>query len=78
MDGALIVAGVTLAAVIFYVAECAIWPWTNCRRCKGTGQHRAWWGVRAWRYCRRCDGSGRRLRAGRQAWNLYRKLKADA
>lgn len=77
MVSALIVAGVAIVAALFYVAECIVWPFRPCPRCKGAGRHMAPWGSRAWRSCRRCRGTGARLRIGRRIWNLYRRLKAS-
>jgi hypothetical protein len=54
-----------------YVAACAYWPFTACRKCDGAGRHRSPSG-RAWRYCRRCNGTGARLRTGRRIWNHLR------
>lgn len=48
-----------------YLAVCALWPYTACRRCHGTGRHRSPTG-RSWRKCGRCGGSGQRRRAGRR------------
>jgi hypothetical protein len=55
-----------------YVAACAVWPFANCRKCRGAGRHRSPSG-RAWRYCHRCDGTGAR----RRIWNYLRNLHKE-
>lgn len=60
-----------LLGVAGYVIACAVWPFTGCRRCSGTGKRRSPSG-RAWRPCGRCDGSGRRVRFGRYLFELGR------
>ena len=57
-----------------YLVACAIWPWTACRRCHGTGKHPSPTG-RAWRLCRHCNGSGARLRIGRRAWTYWQRTR---
>ncbi len=55
-----------------YVLVVVQWPFTNCRRCTGTGKTRprlTLLGSKAFRICRRCAGTGRRLRTARKAWN---------
>jgi len=54
----------SLAAVAIYLIDSAIWPYTRCGRCDGTGKLGAPGGD-AWRSCRRCGGKGTRVRAGR-------------
>jgi hypothetical protein len=58
-----------LVTGVGYVLACAVWPFTACRRCEGTGKRRSPSG-KAWRQCGRCDGSGRRVRAGRLVYEL--------
>jgi hypothetical protein len=60
-----------------YVATCAYWPFTACRKCGGAGRHRSPSG-RAWRYCHRCNGTGARLRTGRRIWNYLRSTWKDS
>lgn len=60
-----------------YLGSCAVWPFANCRKCKGVGRFHAPSG-RAWRPCRRCKGTGSRLRTGRRLINYLRRLRADA
>ncbi len=64
----------TLAALLWtagYIAACAVWPFTSCRRCHGAAKLRSPSG-RAWRPCPRCAGTGTKLRAGRRAWAATR------
>ncbi|MDN5855978.1 MAG: hypothetical protein L0K86_24690 [Actinomycetia bacterium] len=65
----LLLVAVVLAAG--YLLACAVWPYTACGRCRGTGKRRSPTG-RAWRPCRPCRGTGRRVRAGRRAYELLR------
>jgi hypothetical protein len=51
-----------------YAVACAVWPYTRCRRCHGTGRIPSPSG-RAHRLCRKCKSSGRRLRFGRWIHN---------
>lgn len=60
-----------------YIAACAVWPFTACRKCGGAGRHRSPSG-RAWRYCHRCHGNGARLRTGRRIWNYLRSTYNDS
>lgn len=64
---------IILLITLGYIAACAWWPFTACRKCGGTGRHRSPSG-RAWRYCRRCKSTGARLRLGRLIWNFIRHL----
>lgn len=73
----LIVTGVVLAALVYYVAECAWWPFAACLRCGGAGRRSRKDG-RVWRTCRRCKGDGKRLRIGRRVWNRIRSIEGDA
>jgi hypothetical protein len=56
-----------LAAGLIYGVACFIWPYRDCRKCKGGGKFRSPSG-KAWRRCRRCKGSGSRVRLGRRVW----------
>lgn len=73
---ALAVAGGLLWAGGYFIA-CAMWPWTSCRKCRGSGRFRSPSG-RAWRHCRRCKGSGSRVRTGRRVWTWLNKTKKAA
>jgi DnaJ-class molecular chaperone len=57
-----------------YLFTCWIYPFTNCRRCHGTGKAPSLFGGRSFRLCRRCDGTGRQLRTGRHVLNYLRNL----
>lgn len=58
---------VVVVTPIYYVA-CMLWPFTACRRCKGSGRRRSPSG-RNFGRCRRCKGRGERLRFGRWVIN---------
>jgi hypothetical protein len=73
----LCLAAAAAAVIALYLASCAVYPFTNCRRCKGMGRFHALSG-RAWRTCRRCHGTGARLRTGRRIINHFRRLHSDA
>lgn len=55
-----------------YLLACWLYPFTNCRRCAGTGKRRSIFGGRSFALCRRCDGTGRQLRPGRHILNHLR------
>lgn len=62
--------GVALVAAVLgagYLAVCAIWPYTACRHCHGTGKHRSPSGQN-WRRCRHCKATGTRSRLGWRIW----------
>lgn len=65
------------AWTVGYVIACRIWPYANCRKCKGAGRFRSPSG-RAWRNCRRCKGSGSRIRFGRRVWTKLAGVKKSA
>jgi hypothetical protein len=66
---ALIVSGFVLVVLVWYVAECAWWPFARCWCCKdGTGKHFRDDG-KVWRNCWWCSGSGKRKRVGRKLWD---------
>lgn len=65
-----------LALIIFtvgYITACWLYPFTPCRRCHGTGKHRAILG-KTFRLCRHCHGDGHVLRPGRRVLNYLRVL----
>jgi hypothetical protein len=72
---ALLVLGLTVW-VAGWLLTCWLYPFTNCRRCRGTGKNRSPFGARAFGLCRRCDGTGRQLRIGRHILNNLRGLHA--
>lgn len=65
---------ILIVVTLCYIAACAYWPFTTCRRCDGSGRRRSPSG-RAWRYCRRCDSTGIRLRTGRRIWNYLNNTR---
>lgn len=73
----LCLAAIAAAVAGIYLASCAVWPFTNCRKCHGLGRFHAPSG-RAWRRCRRCKGTGSRLRTGRRLINHLRRFHNDA
>lgn len=75
--GALYLALGGLVWLAGYVFACWLWPYANCRRCKGSGKRRSPTG-RAYRKCPRCKGTGRRLRTGRWVFNKLHVLSKDA
>lgn len=54
-----------------YTVVCGSWPFTDCRRCHGTGARRSRSG-RDFRRCRPCGGTGVRLRTGRRGYDSLR------
>lgn len=60
-----------------YILACWVDPFPRCRTCTGSGRRRARLS-RNWRNCPRCRGTGRRLRLGRRAANVVRRLHQDA
>lgn len=62
-----------MIATLCYGVGCWIWPFGNCRKCRGSGKRRSPFG-RAFGLCRRCHGDGRRLRVGRRIINTLREL----
>lgn len=60
-----------LAAVVTgigYWVACMLWPFTACRKCRGSGRRSSPSG-RNFGRCRRCKGRGERLRLGRRVVN---------
>lgn len=76
-EAAAIAAGIGATWVTGYLVACRVWPFTDCRRCKGAGRFRSPSG-RAWRPCRRCKGSGSRVRTGRRIWDGMISVKGKA
>lgn len=73
MSTALVLTTTPIMLTLGYFLVCRFWPYTNCRRCHGTGTCRAPIG-RARRLCPRCEATGLRLRAGRHALNYLTRL----
>jgi hypothetical protein len=61
-----------LGYAVCYLGACALFPFGNCRRCKGTGKLRNPIARRTFRLCPRCDGTGRRVRIGRRVYEYFR------
>ncbi|WP_433250416.1 hypothetical protein ACQPYK_04120 [Streptosporangium sp. CA-135522] len=59
-----------LTAVIAYRLNLKRHPFTDCRRCKGTGERRSWVFAHSFGYCPDCHGSGRKIRAGARLLNI--------
>jgi hypothetical protein len=77
----LVVAGLVWA--LGYAVVCRVWPYADCRKCKGNGRFMtpSWLRFlfgRGWRRCRRCKGTGTRIRFGRWVWAKLAKAKNDA
>lgn len=68
-----------IAVVVTFGYGLACWvdPFPRCRQCTGSGRRRARLS-RSWRNCRACRGTGHRLRLGRRAANVVRRLHQDA
>ncbi|HUR06147.1 MAG TPA: hypothetical protein VM347_26610 [Nonomuraea sp.] len=45
-------------------------PYTDCRRCQGTGERRSRIFAHTYGYCPDCTGSGRRTRLGVRLFNI--------
>jgi hypothetical protein len=61
------VLAVLVTGFSYWVAS-MLWPFTACRKCKGSGSRRSPSGKNYGR-CRRCKGKGERLRFGRKVIN---------
>jgi hypothetical protein len=61
------VAALVVATPVYAVA-CALWPFTACDRCDGSGRRRSPSG-RNYGRCRKCKGRGEQLRLGRRVMN---------
>ena len=76
-DQAMSIAWLALIVIVLtalYLFTCWIWPFGNCRRCKGLGKRKAPLG-RAFRHCPRCEGTGYRVRIGRHVLNRLRDTR---
>ncbi|MEU6263889.1 hypothetical protein [Saccharopolyspora shandongensis] len=63
----------TTIVTLGYFLTCVIWPFKACRTCHGAGKLRSPF-LRSYRLCPACRATGLRLRAGRKAWNVLRRL----
>jgi hypothetical protein len=71
MNHAVMVFWAVLAVLVWgagYWVASMLWPFTACRKCKGSGKRRSPSGKNHGR-CRRCKGKGERLRLGRRVIN---------
>ncbi|GAA3801673.1 hypothetical protein GCM10022226_21880 [Sphaerisporangium flaviroseum] len=59
-----VLALLALALAVVYRYSLARHPYTDCRRCKGTGQRRSRLFAHSFGYCPDCTGTGRRPRPG--------------
>ncbi|WP_155128763.1 hypothetical protein [[Actinomadura] parvosata] len=59
-----------LAALLTYRISLKRHPYTDCRRCKGTGERRSRLFAHSFGYCPDCDGRGLKLRAGVRLFNV--------
>lgn len=62
--------------VLCYAAACALWPYTACGRCEGSGKRRSP-GRKHWRRCKKCKGSGGRVRIGRRIFNFLQLMSRE-
>jgi hypothetical protein len=60
-----------LLVTLGYAGVCYVSPFGPCRKCRTKAPGRAR------RYCHRCGGTRLRLRLGRRAWNLARRLLSE-
>lgn len=59
-----------LACVVAYRLSLKRHPYTDCRRCRGTGRRRSSLFFHFLGYCPDCVGTGRRLRRGARLLNV--------
>src|SRR5437588_675608 len=64
---------ILIVVTLGYLVTCAVWPYTDCRWCTGSGKRGP--SARLRRHCRRCDSTGLRLRIGRRIYNHLRNLQ---
>lgn len=60
-----------IAVAVAYRLSLALWPYTACRTCSGSGRN-AGSNRRRWGACRVCGGSGRKERLGVRVLNRRR------
>ena len=72
--GAALLILIMIVVTLGYILACWLYPFTTCRRCRGTGKRRAILGGRTFGHCRRCHGDGHMIRPGRRALNYLRVL----
>ncbi|GAA5045573.1 Zn finger protein HypA/HybF involved in hydrogenase expression [Thermocatellispora tengchongensis] len=59
-----------LACAVAYRFSLKRHPYTDCRRCKGTGQRRSRLFAHSFGYCPDCVGTGRKIRLGARLLNI--------
>lgn len=60
-----------------YAVVCAMWPFTSCGRCEGSGRKLSP-SKKNWRRCKKCKGSGSQVRLGRRFWVWAAGIRKDA
>jgi Zn finger protein HypA/HybF involved in hydrogenase expression len=60
----------TLALLVSYRVSLKRHPYTDCRRCKGTGERRSRLFANSFGHCPTCTGTGYQLRAGARLFNV--------
>jgi len=63
-------AAITFIAIALYRYGLKRHPYTDCRRCQGTGERRSRIFAHSFGYCPDCTGSGRRTRLGVRLFNI--------
>jgi DnaJ-class molecular chaperone len=76
MTGVMLATAAVMSWVAGYAVACWVWPFADCRKCRGAGRRRSPTG-RAFRTCRRCKGDGKRLRTGRRVFNYLKILSTE-
>ncbi|MEU4225992.1 hypothetical protein AB0F17_16985 [Nonomuraea sp. NPDC026600] len=59
-----------LTLVALYRSNLKRHPYTDCRRCQGTGERRSRLFAHSYGYCPDCTGTGRRTRLGVRLFNI--------
>ncbi|MGV9386079.1 hypothetical protein ACWDRB_60460 [Nonomuraea sp. NPDC003707] len=59
-----------LALLLAYRVNLKRHPYTDCRRCRGTGERRSRLFAHSFGYCPDCAGTGNKLRAGVRLFNV--------
>jgi hypothetical protein len=76
MKATLILIVAALVWTVGYLIACAVFPFSACRVCGGSGKRRSGNG-KNFRRCRRCRGDGARVRVGRRLWTFWTKHRGD-
>jgi hypothetical protein len=59
-----------LAGLLLYRISLKRHPYTDCRRCQGTGERRSRLFAHSYGYCPTCSGTGQQLRLGVRLFNV--------